>query len=168
MEPPTPTPTPIKKPVKPCVISSRPKPATLVKPSPQSKKLQSTAEIMIIENEKPSEQVSRNPLGRILQPIDLQKLSRLSCSREFSLFHREIKRDLKTNEHQLTFFQTKLHHLKDEFIDQTSQQVNLQQIRDYFVQSLHKNIQRKIQPDEFITLANKLQQDIKQVRFLFE
>jgi hypothetical protein len=70
MEPPTPTPTPIKKPVKPRVISSRPKPATLVKPPPQPKKLQSTAEIMIIENEKPSEQVSRNPLGRILQPID--------------------------------------------------------------------------------------------------
>jgi len=91
-----------------------------------------------------------------------KKLSRLTCSREFSYFHKEIKCELKTIEHQLAFFQTKLYHLKDEFINQNSEQSNLEQIRNYFAAALRKNIDRKIQSDEFITLADKLKQDIKQ------
>lgn len=102
--------------------------------------------------------------ARTLQTTDLQKLSRLTCSREFSFFHKEIKCEMRTSEHQLAFFQTKLYHLKNEFINQNSEQLNLEQIRTYFAEALQKNIERKIKPDEFNTLADKLKQDIKQVR----
>jgi hypothetical protein len=111
--------------------------------------------------------VSPSSSARTLQTTDLQKLSRLTCSREFSFFHKEIKSELRTSEHQLAFFQTKLYHLKNEFINQNSEQLNLEQIRNYFAEALQKHIDRRIQPDEFITLADKLKQDIKQVR-LFE
>lgn len=104
--------------------------------------------------------------GRVLQTNDLQKLSLLTCSREFSYFHKEIKSQLRTNEHQLAFFQTKLHHLKNEFVNQNSELHNLEQIRNYFAEALQKNIDRRIKPDEFITLADKLKQDIKQVSFI--
>lgn len=146
--------SPAKKQVEPRLPVVRPKPATLVK---------------VREVKKPSPVVIPPPVvpssaGRVLQSTDLQKLSRLSCSHEFSLFHKEIKVDLKSNEHQLAFFETKLYHLKNEFVNQMSQQLNLEQIRDYFSEQLKKNCDRQIHDEEFPTLADKLKQDIKQVR----
>jgi outer membrane biosynthesis protein TonB len=170
--PPTPTPSPTKI-VKPrAPAAPRPKPATLVKVC-APKKVKPMVEVS--SNEKEQVQPSSSPTvnrssppsssssGRTLQTSDLQKLSRLTCSREFSYFHKEIKSELKTSEHQLAFLQTKLYHLKNEFINETSEQSNLEQIRNFFAEALQKNIDRKIQPDEFITLADKLKQDIKQV-----
>jgi hypothetical protein len=115
----------------------------------------------------PSPSVNRSsssPFVRTLQTTDLERLSRLTCSREFSYFHKEIKCELRTIEHQLAFLQTKLYHLKNEFINQNSEQFNLEQIRNYFAEAFQKNIDRKIKSDEFNTLADKLKQDIKQVR----
>jgi hypothetical protein len=165
---PTPVATPVKQ-VRPRVIPVRPKPATLVKIC-QPKKVKPISDVIIIENPKRKDQVTCSPnrpfpTGRVLQTDDLQKLSRLSCSLEFSLFNKEMKGEMRTNEHQLSFFQTKLYHLKNEFENQTSQQRNLQQIREYFAQVLQKNFDRRIKPDEFNTLADKLKQDIKQVLF---
>ena len=151
---------------------ARPKPATLVKNrEPKKKNISNTNKNFSSgENENQSEtkpdislpSVSMN--GRLIQTDDLQKLSRLSCSHEFSLFHKEMKGQLISHDHQLAFFQTKLFHLKNEFVNQMSQHDNLKQIRDYFEQELIKNRQRNIKPDEFVTLADKLKQDIKQVR----
>jgi hypothetical protein len=131
--------------------------------------------VEVSSNEKEQVQPSSSPSinrslsssARTLQTNDLQRLSRLTCSREFSFFHKEIKCELKTSEHQLAFFQTKLYHLKNEFINENSEQLNLEQIRNYFAQALQKNIERKIKSDEFITLADKLKQDIKQVIQIF-
>ena len=94
----------------------------------------------------------------------MEKFSRLTCAREFSYFHREIKSELTTREHQLAFLQTKLNHLKNEFVNFNSEQSNLEQIRTYFDEALQKNIDRKIETEEFVTLANKFKQEIKQVR----
>jgi len=164
--PPPPSPSPVKT-VKPRIAPPpRPKPATLVKIR-EPKKVKPMVEVSTNEKEQvqpsPSPSINRplNPFARTLQTTDLQKLSRLTCSREFSLFHKEIKCELRTNEHQLAFFQTKLYHLKDEFVNQNSEQLNLEQIRNYFAGALQKNIDRRIK-DEFITLADKLKQDIKQ------
>ena len=167
--PPPPTPSPIKT-VKPRIAAPRPKPATLVKIR-EPKKVKPMVEISSNEKEqvRPSSSPSVNrssPAGRTLQPSDLERLSRLTCSREFSFFHKEIKCELKTIEHQLAFFQTKLYHLKNEFVNQNSEQFNLDQIRSYFAEALQKNIDRRIKPDEFNTLADKLKQDIKQVKFI--
>ncbi|CAF2783505.1 unnamed protein product [Rotaria sp. Silwood2] len=184
-QPPAPPPTPTINKVKPRVIPARPKPATLVKIR-EPKKVKSMVETSS-NNEKEqvrttnspsvnriisSPSVNRttsspsikSPIGsaRTLQTTDLQRLSRLTCSREFSYFHKEIKCELRTNEHQLAFFQTKLYHLKNEFVNQNSEHHNLEQIRNYFAEALQKNIDRRIKPDEFITLADKLKQDIKQ------
>jgi hypothetical protein len=162
--PPASTLSPIKT-VKPRVaVPARQKPATLVKIR-EPKKIKPMVEVSINDKEQvrplppPS---SSSP--RTLQTTDLERLSRLTCSREFSYFHKEIKCEIKTNEHQLAFFQTKLYHLKNEFINQNSEQFNLEQIRKYFIEALQKNIDRRIKPDEFITLADKLKQDIKQVK----
>ena len=141
--------SPAKKAVQPRLPVVRPKPATLVK---------------VREVKRPPPPVVPSSPGRVLQSTDLQKLSRLSCSHEFSLFHKEIKPDLKSNEHQLAFFETKLYHLKNEFVNQMSQQLNLEQIREYFSEQLKKNYDRQIHDEEFPTLAEKLKQDIKQVR----
>ncbi|UJR10855.1 hypothetical protein I4U23_015043 [Adineta vaga] len=170
--PPPPSSSPTKT-VKPRIAPARPKPATLVKVREPKKIIKPMAEISSNKKEQvrppptppplPPSAVNRSlPTGRTLQTTDLQKLSRLTCSREFSFFHKEIKCELKTNEHQLAFFQTKLYHLKNEFINQNSEQLNLEQIRIYFAEALQKNIDRSIKPDEFNTLANKLKQDIKQ------
>ena len=150
---PPPVVSPAKKARLPVV---RPKPATLVK-------------VREVKKPPPPPVVIPPPVvpssaGRVLQSTDLQKLSRLSCSHEFGLFHKEIKVDLKSNEHQLAFFETKLYHLKNEFVNQMSQQLNLEQIRDYFSEQLKKNYDRQILDEEFPTLAEKLKQDIKQVR----
>jgi hypothetical protein len=172
LEPPPPPslPSPIKT-VRPRIAPARPKPATLVKIR-EPKKVKPMIEVSSNQKEqvRPSSSPSVNglsPAGRTLQTTDLQRLSRLTCSREFSYFHKEIKSEMRTIEHQLAFFQTKLYHLKNEFVNQNSEQLNLEQIRNYFAQALQKNIDRRIKPDEFNTLADKLKQDIKQVRFLF-
>lgn len=172
LEPPPPPPlpktttTPVLKTVKPRV--SRPKPATLVKPREPKK----DKPISEISSNNQKEQVQPTPpssssSARTLQTTDLQKLARLTCSREFSFFHKEIKSELKTSEHQLAFLETKLFHLKNEFVDYNAEQSNLEQIRNYFSEALQKHIDRRIQPDEFITLADKFKQDIKQVERLF-
>lgn len=151
--------TPVVKTVK--LRVSRPKPATLVKPR-EPKKDKPISEISS-NNQKEQVQPTPPSSARTLQTTDLQKLARLTCSREFSFFHKEIKSELKTSEHQLAFLQTKLFHLKNEFVDYNAEQSNLEQIRNYFSEALQKHIDRRIQPDEFITLADKFKQDIKQV-----
>ena len=101
---------------------------------------------------------------RTLQLTDLEKLARLNCSREFSLFHQFIKADLsRSYENQLAFLQTKLQHLKNEFINKQGEHLNFEQIRDYYKQAVQEHLQRQIQPDEYLTLADKFRQDIKQV-----
>ena len=159
-------PFPMKK-IKPRPVFARPKPATLVKIH-EPKKLKPMGEISSNEKEQvptTSSTTNNRPStsGRILQTVDLHKLSRLTCSREFSFFHKEIKSELRTNEHQLAFFQTKLYYLKNEFVNQNSEQHNIEQIRSYFADALQKHIDRRIKPDEFITLSDKLKQDIKEV-----
>lgn len=106
--------------------------------------------------------VSTGP--RVLQKADLEKLARLNCSREFSLFHQFIKSQLSTSiENQLAFLQTKLHHLKNEFANKRAEHLNFEQIREYFNQAVQEHVRRQIKPDEFLTLAEKFRQDIKMV-----
>jgi hypothetical protein len=96
---------------------------------------------------------------------DLEKLSRLNCSREFSLFHQYIKPELsRSYENQLAFFQTKLQHLKNEFVNKQAEHLNFEQIRDYYNEAVTENIRRRIKPDEYLTLAEKFKQDSKQVK----
>ena len=156
---PTVIPTKVAKPSRPRskpTATSRPKPATLVKMREVKKRVEHLVEGRSRENENrsvlKSTAIRSLNNGRILQTNDLQKLSRLSCSHEFGLFHKELKGQLITNEHHLAFFQTKLYHLKDEFSPQIDQQENLQQIKAYFNQALIEHQKRHIQPDEFITL----------------
>ncbi|CAF1093772.1 unnamed protein product [Adineta steineri] len=167
--PPPPSSSPAVKKVRQRIVPARPKPATLVKPREPKKVVKPMIEVSSNQTEQvrsvsTTSTVNRSlpASGRTLQTNDLQKLSRLTCSREFSFFHKEIKCELRTHEHQLAFFQTKLFHLKNEFVNQNSEQLNLEQIRTYFAEALQKNIDRRIKPDEFITLADKLKQDIKQ------
>lgn len=102
---------------------------------------------------------------RTLQTQDLSKLSRLNCSREFSLFHQYIKGQLnRSYENQLAFLQTKLQHLKNEFVNKQAEHLNFEQIRDYYNEAVQAHIRREIQPDEFLTLADKYKQDIRQVK----
>ncbi len=102
---------------------------------------------------------------RTLQVTDLEKLTRLNCSREFSLFNKYIKPDLsRSYENQLAFLQTKLQHLKNEFVNKQAEHLNFEQIRDYYDEAVKENIRRHIKPDEFLTLADKLKQDAKQVK----
>ncbi|CAF0979898.1 unnamed protein product [Adineta ricciae] len=174
LEPPPPPMASPAKTVKPRAAPVRVKPATLVKVRQPKKTAKPPIETSSNDKEQvhPSSSSSATPAAtanprplpasRTLQTNDLQKLSRLTCSREFSFFHKEIKCELSTHEHQLAFFQTKLYHLKNEFVNQNSEQLNLEQIRTYFNEALQKNIDRRIKPDEFITLADKLKQDIKQ------
>lgn len=174
LEPPPQAPTTPVKTVKPRVSASvRSKPATLVKTREPNKRSAPLRDISSSDKEQVQADCSSpkarptSSSARTLQTSDLQKLARLTCSREFSFFHKEIKSELKSSEHQLAFFQTKLQHLKNEFVNENSEQSNLEQIRTYFNEALQKNIDRRIQPDEFPTLADKLKQDIKQVRALF-
>ena len=166
MEPPPPPPSSPIKTVRTRITPVRPKPATLVKVR-EPKKPKPMVEVSSNQKEQVRPPSVNGVLAsaRTLQTTDLQRLSRLTCSREFSFFHKEIKCELRTIEHQLAFFQTKAYHLRNEFINQNSEQLNLEQIRTYFADALQKNIDRKIKPDEFNTLADKLKQDIKQVRF---
>ena len=91
-------------------------------------------------------------------------MTRLNCSREFSLFHKYIKAELsKSYENQLAFLQTKLQHLKNEFVNKHAEHLNFEQIRDYYNDAVTENVRRHIQPDEFLTLSEKLKDDSKQV-----
>lgn len=102
--------------------------------------------------------------GGALQLTDLEKLSRLNCSREFSLFHQYIKTELsKSYENQLGFLQTKLQHLKNEFVNKQAEHLNFEQIRDYYNEAVAEHVRRRIKPDEYLTLAEKYKQDTKQV-----
>ena len=102
--------------------------------------------------------------GRALQLTDLEKLSRLNCSREFSLFHQYIKAELsKSYENQLGFLQTKLQHLKNDFVNKQAEHLNFEQIRDYYNECVAEQVRRRIKPDEYLTLAEKYKQDAKQV-----
>jgi len=113
---------------------------------------------------KPVKPKTTNSSQRTLQMCDLEKLAFLNCSREFSLFHRYIKSDLpKSSENQLAFLQTKLQHLKNDFLNKHAEHLNFEQIKDYYQQAVKDNLDRQIQPDEYLTIENKLKQDIKQV-----
>ena len=104
---------------------------------------------------------------RVLQKTDLEKLARLNCSREFSLFHQFIKNDLAASfENQLAFLQTKLQHLKNEFVNKQGEHLNFEQIRDYFNQAVEQQAKRQIKSDEYLTLSEKYRQDIKIVIIL--
>ncbi|CAF5203787.1 unnamed protein product, partial [Rotaria magnacalcarata] len=97
------------------------------------------------------------------QAPDLEKLARLNCSREFSLFHKFIKPELsRSYENQLGFLQTKLQHLKNEFVNKQAEHLNFEQIRDYYNEAVKENVRRHIKPDEYLTLADKFKQDAKQ------
>jgi len=63
----------------------------------------------------------------------------------------------------LGFLQTKLQHLKNEFVNKHSEQMNFDQIKDYYNQAVSDHVRRNIKPDEYLTLANKFKQDAKQV-----
>ena len=114
---------------------------------------------------KSSSKASSLATGRTLQLTDLEKLSRLNCSREFSLFHQYIKAELsKSYENQLGFLQTKLQHLKNEFVNKQAEHLNFEQMRDYYNEAVAEHVRRRIKPDEYLTLADKYKQDAKQVR----
>jgi len=155
------------RPVAKVRANPRPRPATLVKARPSIKapsvgvgSAPSRSDVNLPKS--PPKSVSFSTNSRTLQCSDLQKLSRLNCSREFSLFHKEIKSELVSNSQQLAFLQTKLQHLKNEFVNKMTDQQNFEQIREFFGKSLQQNHDRNIKADEFIVLAQKLQQDIKQ------
>ena len=112
----------------------------------------------------PSSTSSSASNARTLQVTDLSKLARLNCSREFSLFHQFIKPQLSQSyENQLGFLQTKLQHLKNDFVNKQAEHLNFEQIRDYYDQAVREHVRRRIKPDEYLTLADKLKQDSKQV-----
>ncbi len=115
---------------------------------------------------KSTKSASALPPGqRTLQATDLEKLARLTCSREFSLFNKFIKPELsRCYENQLAFLQTKLQHLKNEFVNKQAEHLNFEQIREYYNEAVQENVRRRIKPDEYLTLADKLKQDSKQVK----
>ncbi|CAF0980359.1 unnamed protein product [Rotaria sp. Silwood1] len=160
LEPPKPVrvrPTPKPKAPK----KSKP-PATLSKPvRPPTSRVSSRSNVRPTTSNT-SKQTTL-PSSNTLQPPDLEKLARLNCSREFSLFHQYIKSDLsKSYENQLAFLQTKLQHLKNEFINKQAEHLNFEQIKEYYNQAVKENLRRQIKPDEYLTLAEKFRQDIKQ------
>lgn len=107
--------------------------------------------------------------GRTLQAPDLLKLAKLNCSREFSLFHQYIKSELSSSyENQLAFLQTKLQHLKNEFTNKQAEHLNFEQIREYYKEAVQENVRRRIKPDEFLTLSEKLKTDVRIVSIIFK
>lgn len=105
-----------------------------------------------------------NSHPRTLQPADLEKIARLNCSREFSLFHQYIKSELpKKYENHLAFLETKLQHLKNEFVNKQAEHLNFQQIKEYYEQARTDHIRRQLKPDEYLTLLDKYKEDIRQV-----
>jgi hypothetical protein len=151
----------VRAPPKPKATIKPKPPATLCKPPPRTRRSDtSTRPSTAKSSKKPM-----NPTSRTLQVSDVEKLARLNCSREFSLFHQYIKSELsKAYENQLAFLQTKLQHLKNEFVNKQAEHLNFQQIKEYYEQAVKENIARNIKPDEYLTLSDKFKQDTKQVR----
>ncbi len=115
-------------------------------------------------NPRPSSSKTTSSGPRTLQVSDLEKLARLNCSREFSLFNQYIKPQLSVAyENQLAFLQTKLQHLKNEFVNKQAEHLNFEQIKEYYNEARKEHVRRHIKPDEYLTLAEKFRQDIKQV-----
>ncbi len=169
-----PKPARVRPPPKPKAPKKAPPPATLCKPPKLPRvtnsrlferhrpSISKTSEASSKSNKSTSSQFSTT---RTLQSTDLEKLTRLNCSREFSLFHKYIKPDLsRSYENQLAFLQTKLQHLKNEFVNKQAEHLNFEQIRDYYDEAVKENIRRHIKPDEYLTLADKFKQDAKQVK----
>ncbi|CAF1465043.1 unnamed protein product [Adineta steineri] len=160
-----PKPPRVRPPPKPKVPKKpKPRPATLAKPLKPTKP---SGDARSRSNGRPTTSISSRRTAairpRTLQTTDLEKLARLTCSREFSLFHQFIKPELsKAYENQLAFLQTKLQHLKNEFVNKQAEHLNFEQIRDYYNQALTDHVRRNIKPDEYLTLANKLKDDTKQ------
>ncbi|CAF2175157.1 unnamed protein product [Rotaria magnacalcarata] len=169
-----PKPVRVRPPPKPKAPKKPPPPATLCKPpkpprisatranehqSSSTSQTQSTS-----SSSKPTKPTTSSLSGaRTLQAPDLEKLARLNCSREFSLFHKFIKPELsRSYENQLGFLQTKLQHLKNEFVNKQAEHLNFEQIRDYYNEAVKENVRRHIKPDEYLTLADKFKQDAKQ------
>ena len=171
-----PKPVRVRPPPKPKEPKPKPVPATLVKqpkpPRPPSicptrchfrSKAPPVSTSASVAKAAASSAAAAAP--RTLQTQDLSKLSRLNCSREFSLFHQYIKGQLnRSYENQLAFLQTKLQHLKNEFVNKQAEHLNFEQIRDYYNEAVQEHVRRKIQPDEFLTLADKYKQDARQVK----
>ncbi|UJR27354.1 hypothetical protein I4U23_008646 [Adineta vaga] len=165
-----PKPARVRPPPKPKVQKKQSPPATLSKPSKPSRvsnsgyferQRASSSQTSSSKTSKSSSSSTSTP--RTLQAPDLEKLTRLNCSREFSLFHKFIKPELsRSYENQLAFLQTKLQHLKNEFVNKQVEHLNFEQIREYYNEAVKENIRRHIKPDEYLTLAEKLKQDSKQ------
>jgi len=145
-----------KKPKPPATLCKQPKPARILHSHYRQKQLPITSRTA-------STSSTSSATARTLQISDIEKLARLNCSREFSLFNQYIKSDVsKCYENQLAFLQTKLQHLKNEFVNKQSEHLNFEQIKEYYDQAVKDNIRRKIKPDEYLTLSDKLKQDTKQ------
>jgi hypothetical protein len=163
-----PKPARVRPPPKPKAPKKLPPPATLCKP-PKLPRVSASRcyERYSSSNSQATSASSKSPslpTTRTLQLTDLEKLARLNCSREFSLFHQYIKPDLsRSYENQLAFLQTKLQHLKNEFVNKQAEHLNFEQIRDYYNDAVTENVRRHIKPDEYLTLADKFKQDSKQV-----
>jgi hypothetical protein len=156
-----PKPPPVRPPPKPKAARKPKPPATLCKPPPRAPRSNISTRNSTV---RPPKQ-STNPTSRVLQAADIDKLARLNCSREFGLFNQYIKSHLsEAYENQLAFLQTKLQHLKNEFVNKQAEHLNFQQIKEYYEQAVQENIARSIKPDEYLTLSDKFKQDIKQVR----
>jgi hypothetical protein len=156
------------EPPKPVRVRPPPKPKAPKKPKPPAtlcKPLRPPRDPTARSNPRPPSSKTTFSAPRTLQTADLEKLARLNCSREFSLFNQYIKSQLsKAYENQLGFLQTKLEHLKNEFVNKQAEHLNFEQIKEYYEQAVKDHVRRHIKPDEYLTLADKLRQDIKQVK----
>ncbi len=167
-----PKPARVRPPPKPKAQKKPPPPATLCKPPKPPRILgsryyerQSSTSSNSQTTTSSKSKLEGLPTTRTLQLTDLEKLARLNCSREFSLFHQYIKPDLaRSYENQLAFLQTKLQHLKNEFVNKQAEHLNFEQIRDYYNEAVTENVRRHIKPDEYLTLADKFKQESKQVK----
>ncbi|CAF0910477.1 unnamed protein product [Rotaria sordida] len=160
--PPPPKPVRVRPPPKPKTPKTKSKPpATLSKPVRPPSNASSRSNVRPTTSNSSKQKILST--SRTLQAPDLEKLARLNCSREFSLFHQYIKSDLsKSYENQLGFLQTKLQHLKNEFTNKQGEHLNFEQIKEYYNQAVQDHIRRQIKPDEYVTLAEKFRQDIKE------
>jgi len=162
-----PKPARVRPPPKPKAPKKAKPPATLCKPPKPPRILchhyrQRQLPVSRTASTSSSKSTSSNT-PRTLQASDVEKLARLNCSREFSLFNQYIKPQLsKCYENQLAFLQTKLQHLKNEFVNKQAEHLNFEQIKEYYQQAVKDNVQRNIKPDEYLTLCEKFKQDTKQ------
>jgi hypothetical protein len=156
-----PKPVPVRPPPKPKAVKKAKPPATLCKPPRILTSHYRQRQVPLYASKPRTTSTSQT---RTLQTPDLEKLARLNCSREFSLFNQFIKPELsKCYENQLAFLQTKLQHLKNEFVNKQAEHLNFEQIKEYYEQAVKDNVRRNIKPDEYLTLSNKFKQDTKEV-----